>query len=677
MNIKKSIERSETISRKYLYYTGLGYSGKTAAVLTLLTYGNSDLSELVGSIPKEKLFDQLFTLLAESDTGDTRMAIRFFLENGLPYKEESLPDTPVREPPDDASFDLLREEIKAILDILSPRERKVMELRLGFTDGRVHTLEEVSKEFGITRERVRQIEAKALRKLRHPSRSRMIRDYRFREELTEPIAYCTFDGEGLPDCAAESSVSYIRPTGVRSCISDLASDSYEQIEEKSARSIFTSPSSTFRMTTNTASMGMVFNQIRNERHVSMAQVRIEEVLNYFDYENSSPQEEKFAVYTEILPKSRDKELLFIQVQAKQEVREHQNIILLLDVSGSMSDNAEVTQAAIATIISKLKPGDILSLITYASKDHIVVKGFEIRDDRDREDLMGIVLGLRISGCTYGSAGIETAYRTGEEYYHEDWNNQVILITDGDLNFGITEKGGLKNLIEEKKKSRLFLSVIGTGLWNYKDDRLETLAKHGNGTYCAVNSLEDVEESVNRRYISLTNIIAKDVKAQVEFNPKYVKEYRLLGYENRQLQHEDFKDDTVISEPYGSGGHGIALYELTMNDGETRSELKYQKTVLNDSDELGTIKVRFKEPLSDVSCEIEKIVYPDEKTGTNVRLAYLLYCISESLRESDRLDEDDKQFLHGMLTDGLYREFQETNGEKPQAFVDAYLRSRPD
>ena len=136
-------------------------------------------------------------------------------------------------------------------------------------------------------------------------------------------------------------------------------------------------------------------------------------------------------------------------------------------------------------------------------------------------------------------------------------------------------------------------MIGTGIWNYKDDNLETLSKHGNGTYCVANSLEDVEESVSRRYVSLTNIIAKDVKAQVEFNPKYVKEYRLLGYENRQLQHEDFADDKVISEPYGSGGHGIALYELTMNHGELRNDLKYQKTVLNDSDELGTIRVRYK------------------------------------------------------------------------------------
>ncbi len=667
MNIKDSIERSRQNSRKYLFYTGLGYSAMTSAVLTLLTYGKDYLSGLVSSLRKEELFEKLYTLLAESGTGDTRYAIKFFLENGFPYREETLPKEPEQEKPDDASFDLLREEMKQILDLLTFRERRVMELRLGLTDGRIHTLEEVAGEFGITRERVRQIEAKALRRLRHPSARALRRDYRLRENLTEPITYSTFEEEGLPDCAADNSVSFVRYSPLMACID---TDSYEPIEEKSAGSVFTSPSSTFRMTTNTASMGIVLNQLRNERHVDLSHVRIEEVLNYFDYENESPEEARFAVYTEILPKGNEKELLFIQVQAKQEAKEHQNIVLLLDVSGSMAENAEVTQEAVAAIISKLKPGDIFSLITYSTTDRTVIKGFEITGDQDKEDLMGTILSLKISGCTNGSAGIETAYRIGEEYYHEGWSNQVILITDGDLNFGITEKGGLKSLIEEKKKSNLFLSVIGTGIWNYKDDNLEALSKHGNGTYCVINSLEDVEESVSRRYISLTNIIAKDVKAQVEFNPKYVKEYRLLGYENRQLQHEDFADDNVISEPYGSGGHGIALYELTMNHGEPRSDLKYQKTVLNDSDELGTIRVRYKEPLSDESCEIEKIVYPDEKSGVNIQLAYMLYCLSEKLRGSGKLDEADENFLHEVMAGGLYEAFPESNEEKLELFINA-------
>ena len=197
----------------------------------MLTYGKEYLSELVSSLCKEELFEKLYTLLAESGTGDTRYAIKFFLENGFPYREETLPKEPEQEKPDDASFDLLREEMKQILDLLTFRERRVMELRLGLTDGRIHTLEEVAGEFGITRERVRQIEAKALRRLRHPSARALRRDYRLRENLTEPITYSTFEGEGLPDCAADNSVSFVRYSPLMACID---TDSYEPIEEKSA-----------------------------------------------------------------------------------------------------------------------------------------------------------------------------------------------------------------------------------------------------------------------------------------------------------------------------------------------------------------------------------------------------------------------------------------------------------
>ena len=258
--------------------------------------------------------------------------------------------------------------------------------------------------------------------------------------------------------------------------------------------MFTSPTSTFRMTTSNASMGIVFNQIRSGRRVNMDEVRIEEVLNYFDYEAEAPEDAKFAICTELMEKKGNKKILFIDAQAAKEKKEHQNIILLLDTSGSMSSDDEVTQEAIATIFSKLKVGDRISLITYSDEDHTYFKGYEIKDNKSKEELMGIILGIEITGCTNGSAGIETAYAIGEKFYKPDWNNQVILITDGDLNFGITDKHGLKGLIEEKKKSNLFLSVIGTGLYNYKDDNLEVLSKHGNGTYCEVNSLEDVDES---------------------------------------------------------------------------------------------------------------------------------------------------------------------------------------
>ena len=246
---------------------------------------------------------------------------------------------------------------------------------------------------------------------------------------------------------------------------------------------------------------------------------------------------------------------------------------------------------------------------------------------------------------------------------------AMLITDGDLNFGITDKGGLKELIEEKKKSGLFLSVIGTGLWNYQDDKLEVLSKHGNGTYCVVNSLPDVPESIDRHYAALTNIIAKDVKAQLEFNPCFVKSYHLLGYENRELAHEDFVDDTVISEPYGSGGHGVALYELEMGEA-AQAGLKYQTAVPTGSDELCTVKIRYKEPLADVSHELQAVVFDRETATRNAELARLLCCVSEKLRGSDKLDEADEQFLARMLSGGKYKERGGKDAEKLTLFVES-------
>lgn len=404
----------------------------------------------------------------------------------------------------------------------------------------------------------------------------------------------------------------------------------------------------------------------------MNQVRIEELLNYFDYTSEIPTDAKFCIQTELLRKNDSKKLLYINVQACKEQREHQNIVVLLDVSGSMSGNAEATQATVAAILSKLHVGDTFSLVTYSDRDHTVVDGYQVRDDQDKEILMGYLMGLEIHGCTYGSAGIKTAYELGTKHYHDGWSNQVMLITDGDLNFGITDKGGLKDLIEEKKRSGLFLSVIGTGLWNYQDEKLEVLSKHGNGTYCVVNDLKDVEESIDRRYIALTNIIAKDVKSQVEFNPRFLKAYRLLGYENREIAHEDYADDTVISEPYGSGGHGVALYELEMGDGSARSDLKYQTPLLTDSDELCTVKIRYKEPLADVSHEIEDVVY-DQDTGTkNAELAWFIYCVSEKLRGSDKLDATDEAFLEKMLAGEKYKELG--NSEKLIMLVEAMLRN---
>ena len=628
MNLSALIEENDALRAKYDYYRSLGYTEDAAAVFSTVTYGDEDLVSLVQKLTPDKtrtISDLAAWLKNRPETRPDEAFSNYVMENR--------PQPPVEESPE-----------FGLECTTAPPSWRSAKAQPTMAKGTINACMAPTVAFKAEEE---------------PT-----------ERFSLDCSYAAPARKARRACAKSS-----RRSPLRALAEALSTDSYETIEEKSAKSVFTSPTSTFRMTTSNASMGIVFNQLRRGRRVNMDQVRIEEMLNSFDYDAEAPVKEKFRISTELLPKGNSKKLLYIHAQAAEETKGHQNIVLLLDVSGSMCSKNEVTQEAIATIFSKLKIGDKISLVTYSTKDETVFDGYEIRSEQDKETLMGILYGIEIDGCTYGSAGIETAYKIGASHYHPDWNNQVILITDGDLNFGITSKNGLEKLIEEKKKSNLFLSVIGTGLYNLMDDKLQVLSKHGNGTYCVVNALSDVEDSINRHYIALTNIIAKDVKAQVEFNPRFVKAYRLLGFENRELNHEDFTNDAVISEPYGSGSHGVALYELEMatENSTPASDLKYQTPILTDSDELGTVKIRYKEPLSDTSCLIEETIPNTDNSTGNIRLAYLLYCISEKLRGSDKLDEADEKHLSDMLTSEKYREFDGPNLEKLDLLLDALVK----
>ncbi len=444
----------------------------------------------------------------------------------------------------------------------------------------------------------------------------------------------------------------------------FSTDEYEPIEEKNARSTAIGQTSSFRMTTNTASAGVILNQLRNGRRIDSSMVRIEEMLNYFRYDSPVPEDEMFGISCELMDTDDAKKYLYVHVQGREEVKERQNIVLLLDVSGSMNFDRQETQAIVATIVSKLGNGDRFSLVTYSSEDHVELEAFTVNGAEDRVRILEQLLSIKISGWTHGSKGIERAYEIGKKHFIPGGNNQVILITDGDLNFGITDKGGLEELIEKKKQDDLFLSVIGTGLFNFKDDKLETLSKHGNGVYRVVNDLKDVKKSIDEEYSSLVNIIAKDVKAQVEFNPEIVESYRLLGFENREIAHEDFANDQVISEPFGSGGYGVALYELTMRTGDApvESGFKYSRIVTTGSKEPGTVRIRYKEPLEDVSHELEKVIETADASYTdNLRLAFIVYVCAEKLRGSDKITEKEID-----LAKQLYRELGGSIREKNAA-----------
>ena len=619
MREMEQIIREKGRQQLYDYYRSLGYAHKTAASLALFTYGRYRFRNLS--------MDDLYDALLEGREYIPQEVIeqRKRLEREAREREERRRQEREARAQQERSEHRIRDRRERSVD----RSRRIMACRI---DDSV----ELAESAPVSR--------------RRPS---------------APAAKRNSSG-GLADCCVslETSVSMDSSILGIAGAAGFSTDEYEPIEEKDARTTLAAPTSTFRMTTNTASAGVILNQLRNGRRIDRSMVRIEEMLNYFRYESESPENEMFGMSCELMDTDNDRKYLYINVQGREEVRDRQNIIILLDVSGSMSSNTEQTQAIVATIISKLGSGDKLSLVTYSTKDNVELEAFTINGPEDRIRALEKFLTIQINGCTYGSAGIGRAYEIGKKNYIDGGNNQVILITDGDLNFGITDKGGLEELIARKQKDNLFLSVIGTGLYNYKDDKLETLCKHGNGVYRVVNNLADVRKNIDEEYSSLVNIIAKDVKAQVEFNPELVEAYRLLGFENRVLAHEDFSNDKVISEPFGSGGYGVALYELKMKTGTAPAEsgLKYSKLVTTGSQEVGTVKVRYKEPLEDVSHELEKVIETAEASYTdNLRLAFIVYVCAEKLRGSDKISTEEIN-----LAQKLYQELGTTIREKNAA-----------
>ena len=609
----------------YNYYRSLGYDHTTAAALSLFTYGR-----------------YRFHAFSIADLYDALYKGKEYLPKEMLEERERRERQP-REFFGFAAADSASETSFARCAAPSPASAKGMNLSAAAPTAKMAE---------------RSARRKELRANQSPVRSKKIRSAFLSEEPDFSEAEVCNAVLMAPTRGSEEKLAEFER------IMGFATDEYEQIEEKEARGTVAEPMSTFRMTTNTASAGVILNQLRNGRRIDRSMVRIEEMLNYFRYESVIPSDEMFHLSYELMDLENDRKYLYINVQGKEEVKERQNIIILLDVSGSMRDDAEQTQAILATIISKLGNGDKLSLVTYSTTDHVEMEAFTINGPEDRVRVLEKILSIEIEGCTYGSKGIETAYRIGKENFIPGGNNQVILITDGDLNFGITDKGGLEELIEQKKKDNLFLSVIGTGLFNYKDDKLEVLCKHGNGVYRTVNSLTDVKKSIDEEYASLVHIIAKDVKAQVEFNPEVVETYRLLGFENRTLAREDFTNDKVISEPFGSGGYGIALYELKMktDTAPADSGLKYSRLITTGSEELGTIRIRYKEPLADVSHETEKVIPSAEPSFTdNLRLAFIVYVCAEKLRGSDKINATELA-----LAKRLYAELGSSIREKNSA-----------
>ncbi len=390
-------------------------------------------------------------------------------------------------------------------------------------------------------------------------------------------------------------------------------EEFGRIYENIFLDTLSNPLSTFSIDVDTASYSIVRHFIQNNQFPIKDAVRVEEMINYFHYAYPLPKQKySFSIYTEMssCPWNPEHRLLHIGLQGKKLAAEQlppSNLVFLLDVSGSMKtpNKLPLLQKAFKLLVKELGEDDRVAIVVYAGAAGLVLPSTR---REQKEKIIEAIEGLHAGGSTAGGAGIKLAYQVAEENFIKGGNNRVILATDGDFNVGISSTSELVRMIEEKRDKGIFLTILGFGMGNYKDWRMEQMADKGNGNYYYIDNLLEAKKVFMDDVKGTLFTIAKDVKIQIEFNPAKVKAYRLIGYENRLLRKEDFADDRKDAGELGAGHTVTALYELVPYGSKEgfpkKDSLKYQeskiKTEAFQSKEALTIQVRYKEPEGETS-----------------------------------------------------------------------------
>jgi Ca-activated chloride channel family protein len=439
-------------------------------------------------------------------------------------------------------------------------------------------------------------------------------------------------------------------------IPEINTEEYNHYAENSFQSVAEHPLSTFSTDVDTASFTNVRRMIENRQDIFADAVRTEEFINYFKYDYPQPDnDDKIGITTELsdCPWNDESKLMLVGLQAKDiDIQDiDSNIVFLIDVSGSMGDanKLPLVAQAFAMLAENLGQNDRISIVTYAGRDTVELEG---ESGANYSKIAETLAGLTAGGSTAGAAGINTAYELAQKYFIEGGNNRVILATDGDLNVGLSSPEELTALIEEKRDMGIFLSVLGFGMGNYKDSRLEALADNGNGNYAYIDSIDEAERVRVTEMNGTMFTVAKDAKVQVEFNPANVSYYRLVGYENRLLDDRDFEDDTKDAGDVGAGQQVTALYEIIPTEAkaeENTRTLKYQddvaypepeKTEEGDLDrELLTVSVRYKEKDENDSKLVDKPVMlasyvSKDEMSDNMKLASAAAMFAKTLGNSE-------------------------------------------
>ncbi len=394
---------------------------------------------------------------------------------------------------------------------------------------------------------------------------------------------------------------------------DTSSEEYGSFLENEFRSPQDAPLSTFSIDVDTASYSNIRRYLEDGFLPPEDAVRVEECINYFPYDYKAPvsgDPVNVGVTISKCPWNEGRCLARISLKAREIDKEKappSNIVFLLDVSGSMDtyDKLPLVKYAMGMLTENLKASDRISIVVYAGASGVVLEGCS---GENKHGIIGAIGQLSAGGSTAGGAGIELAYSIAEKYYLKGGNNRVVLCTDGDFNVGLSSPEELEKLIKKKSESGVFLSVLGFGTGNIKDNRMETLADKGNGNYAYIDSESEAEKVLAKELTSTLFTVAKDVKVQIEFNPRAVKEYRLIGYDNRMLNPEDFNDDKKDAGEMGAGHCVTAFYELILV-GSPENSSNIDDLVFQDNGEVDAtqpedewmyVKMRYKHPESGAS-----------------------------------------------------------------------------
>jgi Ca-activated chloride channel family protein len=434
-------------------------------------------------------------------------------------------------------------------------------------------------------------------------------------------------------------------------------EEYGLIVENDFLDAYSNPLSTFSIDVDAASYSNARRFIMSGNLPPKDAVRIEEFVNYFDFDYPKPEKDKpFSIFTEMgeCPWNKNNYLVHIGIKGKElndEERRPGNFVFLIDVSGSMTpeNKLPLLKKAYKLMVKKLHPQDRVAIVVYAGAAGVILPSTEANE---KETIINAIEKLRAGGSTAGGQGIQLAYKIAKENFIKNGNNRIILATDGDFNVGVSSTSEMVRLIEEKRKEGIFLTVLGFGMGNYKDNRLEQIADKGNGNYFYIDNILEAKKVLGHEIMSTLFTIAKDVKLQLEFNPAKVKSYRLIGYENRLLKKEDFDDDTKDAGELGAGHTVTALYEIVpvkdvsaLKNNET---LKYQDNNLTrqalDSEEVLTLNLRYKEPDEETSRLISRVLKENnnefEKSTGNLKFSAAVVQFAMLLRDSKYKGESD-------------------------------------